>query len=590
MAFKSLVEFVEELKRNNELIVVDGYVNPVLEVADFVDRFSKQTNAQNKAILFTNTGTEYPILINALGSEKRICIALNCNSLDEHKDRLESLFKQATSPKKTFVEKLSFFPLLKELNSWLPKHIKTAPCQEIIEKDVDLSKLPILQCWKHDAGRFITFPMVVTKHPETGARNMGMYRMQVLDNQTTGMHWHKGKTGENHYEAYKKIGKKMPVSVALGGDPVNIFSATAPLPENIDENLLSGFLRRQSVQLVKCITNDLEVPADADFVLEGYVDPNEEKFMEGPFGDHTGFYSLQDLYPKFHVTCITHRKKAIYPATIVGIPPMEDAWIGKATERIFLAPIKMVICPDLIDFCMPFEGVSHNLVIAKISKKHDGQVQRVVNAFWGAGQMANNKTLIIVDESCDISNRQSVENAIETYFHPESDLIIMSGPLDVLDHSCKKIGLGSKMAIDATKKDASNGKIEFLAVNQENKQQRLSEAIQTYKGTILVLFDDTIEIRDEKSIVWSVLNNYNPKTDCKIECIDGKSCLIIDGSTKSEKEQLRDTPNPVVADDETIAIVDKKFQENNLPFIPSPSLVFKKMLGDDSARRYDNTL
>ncbi len=590
MAFKSLSEFVEELERNNELLVVREFVDPVLEIADFVDRFSKQEGVNNKAILFTNTGTNYPLLINALGNERRICMALNCNNLDDHKNRIEILFKQATSPRKTFAEKLSFLPLLKELNSWLPKRIKNASCQEVIEKDVDLFQLPILQCWKHDAGRFITFPMVITKHPETGVQNMGMYRMQVVDKQTTGMHWHKGKTGENHYEAYKALGKRMPVSVALGGDPVNIFSATAPLPENVDENLLSGFLRKQSVCLVKCITNDLEVPADADFVLEGYVDTSEEKFMEGPFGDHTGFYSLPDLYPKFHVTCITHKKNAIYPATIVGIPPMEDAWIGKATERIFLAPIKLLICPDLIDYCMPFEGVAHNLVIAQIRKKNEGQVQRVINAFWGAGQMSNNKTLVIVDESCNIFDRQSVVNTIETYFHPESDLTIMKGPLDVLDHSCKNIGFGSKIALDATQKVERNGKIKYVAVNQYNKQIQLSEALDDLEVSIIILYDDNINVSDSKSILWSVLNNYNPKSDCKVEYVGEKSCLIIDGATKSVENQLRDIPNPVVADDKTIQIVDKKFAENKLDFIPSPSFRFKKMVGADSAWRYNNTL
>lgn len=590
MAFKSLSEFVEELERNNELLVVREFVDPVLEIADFVDRFSKQEGSKNKAIFFTNTGTDYPILINALGSEKRICSALNCSNLDEHKNRIEALFTQATSPKKTLAEKLSFLPLLKELNSWLPKHIKNASCQEVVEKDVDLSKLPILQCWKHDAGRFITFPMVITKHPETGVQNMGMYRMQVLDKQTTGMHWHKGKTGENHYEAYKALGKRMPVSVALGGDPVNIFSATAPLPENVDENLLSGFLRRQSVRLVKCVTNDLEVPADADFVLEGYIDTSEDKFMEGPFGDHTGFYSLPDLYPKFHITCITHKKNAVYPATIVGIPPMEDAWIGKATERIFLAPIKMLICPDLIDYCMPFEGVAHNLVIAKINKKNEGQAQRVVNAFWGAGQMSNNKTIVIVDESCDIFDRQSVVNAIEMYFHPESNMTIMNGPLDVLDHSCKNVGYGSKMAIDATKKNERNGKIKYIAVNQQNKQSQLSMALGELDTSILVLHDDSIDEKDSKSILWSVLNNYNPKTDCTIKYVGEKSCLIIDGATKSKEEQVRDLPNPVLADDDTIQIVDRKFAENKLEFIPSPSLQYKKMMGANSAWRYNKVL
>ena len=373
MAYKNLSDFVQKLQNEGELLTINEFVSTDLEITEITDRISKSENNRNKALLFTNTNTNFPVLINALGSEKRICLALNCNKLDDHKQRIESIFQKTTSPKISIQEKLSLVPLATELLSWFPKHTKgKAACQEVIEKEVDLGKLPILKCWKHDAGKFITFPMVITQHPETGSRNMGMYRMQVIDKHTTGMHWHKNKTGENHYEAYKKSGMRMPVSVALGGDPANIFSATAPLPENIDEMLLTGFLRKKPVTLVKCITNNLEVPADADFVLEGYVDPTEEKFLEGPFGDHTGFYSLPDYYPKFHITCITHRKNAIYPTTIVGIPPMEDAWIGKATERIFLAPIKMLFCPELIDYRMPFEGVSHNLVVDYLERLRKG--------------------------------------------------------------------------------------------------------------------------------------------------------------------------------------------------------------------------
>lgn len=585
----NLSRYIEKLQDENELIVISEPVSTQLEITEITDRISKAPENRNKALLFTNNGTEFPVLINALGSNKRICLALNCNKLDDHKDKIESIFKQATSPKKTISEKISLLPLLSELKSWMPKHKNgKGECQEVVEKDVDLTKLPILQCWKHDAGKFVTLPMVITKNPETGAQNMGMYRMQVVDKQTTGMHWHKNKTGASHYEMYKKLGKRMPVSVALGGDPTNIFSATAPLPENIDENMLSGFLQQKPVSLVKCITNDLEVPSDADFVLEGYVDPNEDKFLEGPFGDHTGFYSLPDYYPKFHVTCITHRKKAIYPATIVGIPPMEDAWIGKATERIFLAPIKMLFCPELLDYVMPFEGVSHNLVIAKIKKTFDGQVQKVTNAFWGAGQMASNKTLIIVDENCDIHNSESVIQAIENNFNPENDTIIMQGQLDVLDHSSPKIGFGSKLAIDATKKEEKqNKKIIYLAVEQENQDAKIMKAKEIAQNdkniSCIIIYDKQIDSNDKKSIIWNVLNNYNPKKDCFIE----KNSLILDGSTKSENEQLRDWPTPVTSDEETIQAIDSKWNTLNLgEFIPSPSLQYRKLFKNDSAWRY----
>ncbi len=592
MAYKNLSDFVQKLQNEGELLTINEFVSTDLEITEITDRISKSENNRNKALLFTNTNTNFPVLINALGSEKRICLALNCNKLDDHKQRIESIFQKATSPKISIQEKLSLVPLATELLSWFPKHTKgKAACQEVIEKEVDLGKLPILKCWKHDAGKFITFPMVITQHPETGSRNMGMYRMQVIDKHTTGMHWHKNKTGENHYEAYKKSGMRMPVSVALGGDPANIFSATAPLPENIDEMLLTGFLRKKPVTLVKCITNNLEVPADADFILEGYVDPTEEKFLEGPFGDHTGFYSLPDYYPKFHITCITHRKNAIYPTTIVGIPPMEDAWIGKATERIFLAPIKMLFCPELIDYRMPFEGVSHNLVVAKIRKTYNGQVQKVTNALWGAGQMANNKTIVIVDESCDISNSDAVIQAIESNFNPIDDAIIMKGSLDVLDHSSPLIGFGSKLSIDATSKtEKRNGKILFVPAKPVPHKERMDDAKKLFAEdsslSCIILHDESIATSDKKTIVWNVLNNYNPTQDCNIEEQQGKSCLIIDGCTKITNEQLRDWPSPVTSDDETIQTVDNKWNTLNIgAFLPSPSHVYKKLLCKDSAWR-----
>lgn len=586
----NLSSFIQKLQDENELLVVTERVSTDLEITEITDRISKAPEHRNKALLFTNNGTEFPLLINALGSQKRICMALNCNELDDIKQRIETIFTQATSPKTTLKEKLSMLPLLAELKSWMPKHKSgKGDCQEVIEPVVDLTKLPILQCWKHDAGKFITLPMVITQHPETGARNMGMYRMQVNDGQTTGMHWHKNKTGANHYEAYKRLGKRMPVSVALGGDPTNIFSATAPLPENVDEQMLSGFLRRKPVTLVKCITNDLEVPADADFVLEGYVDPTEDKFLEGPFGDHTGFYSLPDYYPKFHITCITHKKNAIYPATIVGIPPMEDAWIGKATERIFLAPIKMLFCPELIDYIMPFEGVSHNLVIAKIKKTYEGQVQKVINAFWGAGQMASNKTLVIVSEDCDINDQNAVFQAIENNYNPTNDTIIMRGQLDVLDHASPQIGFGSKMAIDATKKEKKNDNhIAFVPVaadSHQNKMEKAKQLLQKEENLCcIILHDNTLDANNTKDILWHVLNNYNPQTDCTIE----NNCLIIDGSSKIEQEQLRDWPTPVTSDEATIQLVDSKWNTLNLgEFIPSPSIQYRKLFEKDSAWRYN---
>ena len=316
--------------------------------------------------------------------------------------------------------------------------------------DPDMSKLPVLTCWPADGGPFVTLPAVHTVDPETGAPNVGMYRMQVFEKNLTGMHWHRHKTGANHYEKYKKAGKKMPVAVALGGDPVYTYAATAPMPENVDEYLLAGFLRKKSVKLVKCLTNDLYVPEDADFIIEGFVDPAEDFIWEGPFGDHTGFYSLADWYPRFHVTCITHKKDAVYPATIVGVPPQEDAYIGLATERIFLSPIRMAMVPELKDMTLPVAGVAHNFTVVKIEKNYPGQAVKVMHSLWGAGQMMFNKVLVVVDEEVDIHNHESIFKVFAERFQPDHSLQFSKGPLDVLDHSSSKFAFGSKLGIDLT--------------------------------------------------------------------------------------------------------------------------------------------
>jgi len=337
MAYQGLRGFIERLEKEGELIRVTVRVDPELEIAEIADRVSKSLGG-GKALFFENNGTGFPLLINAFGSEKRMALALGCDDLDRIGMEIESLFKKLTKPAAGFFDKIRFLPLLSQMASWMPKKISgRGKCQEVVMQKIDLFKLPILKCWPADGGRFITLPCVITRDPDTGSRNVGMYRMQIFGAHLTGMHWHKHKTGARHYAAYKEKGLRMPVSVVIGGDPAYTYAASAPLPDQIDEYLLAGFLRKKRVELVKCLTNDLEVPADADFIIEGYVDPQEELIWEGPFGDHTGFYSLADWYPRFHVTCITHRKDAVYQATVVGIPPQEDAWIGRATERIFLA-------------------------------------------------------------------------------------------------------------------------------------------------------------------------------------------------------------------------------------------------------------
>ena len=450
MAYKNLQHFIETLEKAGELIRIKEKVDPKLEITEITDRVSKQ---YGPALLFENTGYDFPVLINSMGNYKRMCMALGVESMDDISKEIEGLFKTLTGPKDSILDKLKMLPKLGQISSWMPKTISgKGACQEVVMQNPDITKLPVLTCWPEDGGPFITLPVIHTKDPLTGIRNVGMYRMQVFEPKLTGMHWHKHKVSARHFQEYKKLGQKMPIAVALGGDPVYTYAATAPLPDGIDEYMLAGFLRKKKVELVQCLTQDVQVPADADFIIEGYVDPEEDYIWEGPFGDHTGYYSLADWYPKFHITAITHRKNAVYPATIVGIPPQEDAWIGKATERIFLAPIKMTMVPEIVDMVLPMEGVFHNLAIVKIKKDYPGQAMKVMNSLWGAGQMMFTKMIVIVDEDVNIHNNAEVARYISENVDPQQNFIFTSGPMDVLDHSCSKASFGGKMGIDATKK------------------------------------------------------------------------------------------------------------------------------------------
>src|SRR6195256_5049224 len=453
MAYKNQQQFIDALEKAGELIRIKGYVNPKLEMAEITDRVSKSGNG-GKALLFENTGYEFPVLMNAYGSEKRMCMALGVKELDDVTREIEGLFKLLSAPKEGLLDKLKLLPKLGQFAGWMPTvRSGRGECQEVVMTEPDINKLPVITCWPKDGGPFITLPIIHTKDPNTGSRNVGMYRMQLFGPTLTGMHWHKHKVSAKHFSGYKKLKKRMPVAVALGGDPVYAYSATAPLPENVDEYMLAGFLRKKKVELVKCISQPgVEVPADADFVIEGYVDPNDELIWEGPFGDHTGYYSLPDWYPRFHITAITYKKNAVYPATIVGIPPQEDAWLGKATERIFLAPMKMTMIPEIVDMDMPVEGVFHNLVIAKIKKEYAGQGQKVMNAMWGAGQMMFNKILVLTDEGVSIHNYAELAKYVFKNLNPATDINFSQGPMDVLDHSCSKLGFGGKMCIDGTTK------------------------------------------------------------------------------------------------------------------------------------------
>ena len=449
MAYDSLRDFVAKLEAAGELKRIPVEVDPVLEITEIADREMKSPSG-GKALLFEKCkGSSFPLVINAYGSHKRMAMALGVGDIEEIAAELESLLK--TKPPTSFKEAISLFGMAMELRHVRPKSVRSGPCQEAVHQTPDLGALPIQKCWPEDAGRFITLPLVITRDPDTGARNVGMYRMQVIDGRTTFMHWQPHKTGARHWRRYCELKQRMPVAVALGGDPVYAFAASAPLPDGIDELQFAGFLRKKSVEVVKCQTNDLEVPADCDFVLEGYVDPNEPLEMEGPFGDHTGYYTPPEPYPKFHLTCITHRRDAIYPSTIVGVPPMEDFYMGLASVRIFLPVFKMTF-PEIVDMALPVEGVFHNLVVVSIKKQFPYHAMKVMHGLWGMGQMMFTKIIAVVDADVNVHDTREVLFRICANIDPERDIIFTKGPADVLDHATPALGFGSKMGIDATHK------------------------------------------------------------------------------------------------------------------------------------------
>ncbi len=450
MAYNGLSEFIECLERRGELVRVREQVSRDLEITEIADRAMK---LQGPALLFESVeGFDVPVLINAYGSPGRMALALGVDDVNDVAHRIEALL-QTESPA-SFTEKLMMLPKLIGLSAAFPKPVKSAACQEVVHlgDDASLDMLPILKCWPEDGGRFLTLPMVFTRSLETGKRNVGMYRMHVYDGRTTGMHWHVHKVGARHYAEYEAAGKRMEVAVALGGDPAVTYAATAPLPEDFDEMLFAGFLRQSPVAMVQCKTIDQQVPADAEIVLEGYVEPYERR-VEGPFGDHTGYYSPADDYPVFHLTCITHRKNPVYPATIVGKPPMEDCYLGKATERIFLPLLKSQL-PEIVDINLPLEGIFHNLAFVSIRKRYPLQAHKVISALWGLGQMMFTKIIVVFDEDVDVQNTSEVLWRLGSNIDPRRDISFSDGPVDVLDHAAPQPLYGSKMGIDATRKIA----------------------------------------------------------------------------------------------------------------------------------------
>ena len=603
----NLQDFISKLESAGELIRIGTQVSSVYEIAELTDRQAKSAGG-GKALLFEKTDKGFAVLTNMMGSERRISMALGVERPEDITVRIESLLKQVTSPKDSLSDQLKMLPLLSEVARWFPKKLKRrGECQQVVltGDDASLDILPILKSWGCDGGRFVTLPMVNTLDPQTGIRNVGMYRMQIFDSKTTGMHWHRHKTGARHYDGYKAAGRIMPVSVAIGGDPAYTYAATAPMPDNMDEYLLAGFLRRKPVKLVKCITNDIYVPDDCDFVIEGYVDPSEPLTVEGDFGDHTGFYSLTDLYPRLHVTAITHRKDALYPATVVGVPPQEDAYISIATERIFLAPIRLVMQPEIVDMTMPVAGTSHNIAIISMSSRYKGQAAKVTQGMWSAGQMMFNKYLVLTPATTDVRNAEQLA-ALLRGCDPKSATIRGEGIYDVLDHATATCGFGGKLALNLTENSTARtpSVTEHIALPEgvtmrtdlvdmwstlllfaDNSADIDLTTIARQAGVecnFIALFDTRAAEFGAEDLLWIAAANTDPKRDIALT----DSTLTIDARAKvpgAENNPAR-FPNVVTSTEDVIELVDSRWEEYGIgEFIPSPSRKYRKLLLSNKA-------
>lgn len=455
-------EFLERIDAAGELVRVSHPVSVALEMTEIADRCMKARGGGpallfERPILEDGTESEIPVAINLYGSMTRMCLALGVDSLDDIGVRIQDLLKLKVPER--WREKLAMLSKVAEIAKFPPRTVKgTPPCQERVFRgsEIDLAKLPIIRCWPGDGGAYLTLPQVVTNDPRTGVRNVGMYRVQVMGRDLLAMHWQRHKVGASHWREMAERGEKMPVVIAIGGDPASVYSASAPLPPDIDEYIFAGFLRRKPVRLTKALTSDLKIPAEADIVIEGYIDPSEDLVLEGPFGDHTGFYSLADYYPAVHVTAITMRESPIFPTTIVGRPPMEDYYLGHATERIFLPLLRLTI-PEIVDYHMPPAGIFHNLVFVSIDKQYPGHAWKVMNALWGMGLMSLAKLIVVFDKDVNVQDSEEAWWVALNNIDPERDTRFTMGPMDVLDHAARAFTYGSKMGIDATTKWPEEG-------------------------------------------------------------------------------------------------------------------------------------
>ena len=593
--YKNLRDFINTLDRAGELKYIRDQVSPRIEISRLTDRESKSPDG-GMALFFNNVdGSLFPVVTNIFGSSRRICMALGVDNLDHLGERIREYID--FNPPKDLMGAFNLIPMAIGLSRFFPRSFRsgTPPCQEVVYKyqDVDLSQLPVLHCWPKDAGRFITLPLVFTKSLVTNKRNAGMYRMQVFDRNTTGMHWHIHKDGSHYYKEYSTAGKRMPVAVAIGADPATIYAATAPMPRGVDEMLLAGFIRQKPVKMAKCLTVDMEAPAEAEFVLEGYVDPGELR-REGPFGDHTGYYSLADDYPVFHVTAITHRRDPVYNATLVGRPPMEDCYMARATERLFL-PLLQAVMPEICDYWFPWEGVFHNIVVVSIDKEYAGHAQKVMSGLWGHGQMSFCKAIVVVDKNVNPGVPESIIRKLVTKLDITSDITNVRGVLDVLDHSSPFSGFGNKIGIDITERASgetprkeithiakkvpsesgladivregvagfvncrhlfrgiSEGKEianRVLALSVEKTKDRGGKDFASIifrlneldMFNIFVLFDKEIDLNDGSLMLWKLFNNVDPGRDMifhnKRLVIDACKKGIMDGHKREWPDEL----------------------------------------------------
>jgi 4-hydroxy-3-polyprenylbenzoate decarboxylase len=601
MAYKRLTEFMTRLEQAGELIRINTPVNPELEITEITDRISKMPHGKNKAVLFENVfGSRFPVVINLYGNPRRAAWAMGVEDIDELNQRLGKLI-DLKLPKGMSGMMNRAGDVLGALRSigFGPSRVSNAPVQEVIITDnPDVTMLPILKCWPHDGGKYITLTSVITREPGTGTRNVGMYRVQVYDGQTLGLHWQRHKGGKEHQEAGRAIHQqKIPVAIVLGGDPAEMWCGSAPLPPNVDEYLLAGWLRGKPVQFVKCVSQDLEVPADAEFVIEGWFDPNEHR-MEGPFGDHTGFYTPEDLFPVMHVTAITHRTDAIYPTTIVGKPPMEDVWMGKLTERLFL-PLMKLFMGEIVDVNMPPEGVFHNLVIVSIRKKFPGHAQKIMYGLWGLGLMMLTKAFVIVDDDVDVQNLEAVAQEILNNVNWRRDVTVVDGAVDQLDHSAMFDSYGGKIGIDATKSTQEEFLKPFpppppipseqvtalvgeqwrethqtLMVALDKSQMKPKAAMRALWEICpdynLVILDHKVDVNNLSDVAWRTLGNVDWQRDLEVKggidhyapADSPRGAVGIDATSKDATDgHPRGWPEEIFMSPEVIKKIDAKWAE-----------------------------